>query len=148
MFSKKNIGGMMSSVKNNKALNNMYQKTSKALETGAEVAKNVAGHVADQVTEALQQQGKRSREHGRIYVVIRYEIQKKASFEQKENNSKHLQIIHNPCKPTPIKVFSFTFNAGNCNLPDFNDSLSQWLPPNNENIDLYVLGFQELNQKK
>eukprot|EP01084_Bolivina_argentea_P191169 328379_1 len=30
MFSKKNIGGMMSSVKNNKALNNIYQKTSKA----------------------------------------------------------------------------------------------------------------------
>ena len=92
--------------------------------------------------------GKVSRDSGRIYIVVHHQKQyhfgKMSNQEVKKTREKNLQINNPPLHILPINVFTLTFNAGNCNLADFNGSLAQWLP-NTGKVDLYALAFQELN---
>ena len=92
--------------------------------------------------------GKLDRESARIYIVVHHQKQyhfgKMSSQEAKKTREKNLQIVNPPLAILPINVFTLTFNAGNCNLAHFNESLSQWLPKTGK-VDLYALAFQELN---
>eukprot|EP01083_Nonionella_stella_P168655 570059_1 len=97
------------------------------------------------------QHGRRNRDSGRIFIVVHYQNQfhfgKMSNDEIKKTRIKNLKISNEFCASVPLNVFTLTFNAGNCNLSDFDASLPEWLPSTGS-IDLYALGFQELNQTK
>lgn len=108
------------------------------LYSATKAAKQISEAVGKDVKQLLQHHGSRSRQSGRIYVIFEYQ-------QQGKNMNTLLKITSKPLNIAPINAFSVTFNAGNCSLSDFNSSLSQWLPKNDD-MDLYVLSFQELNE--
>lgn len=98
------------------------------------------------------QHGKRNRDSGRIFIVVHY--QKQFTFGKMSNDqvkksrksNRNLKIENVFSVNIPINVFCLSFNAGNCSLSEFGNSLSEWLP-NDGSVDLYALAFQELNQR-
>eukprot|EP01083_Nonionella_stella_P173624 599474_1 len=150
-FSNKRLKTLTDKVGSNKTLSNAYQNAAKAADHATKVATNVASqvadhatkvaqHVAEQATKVSQRQGKTQRDSARLYVVISFD-------DTQPSASPNLKIVNTQSKLQDIQVFALTFNTGNCSLSDFNQSLPGWIP-NDGSIDVYVLGFQELNQQK